>query len=318
MRLGTHSTRRPPRPAQRRPPRQNISRRTVANRRRAWLQRLVAVIWTGVGAAGVIFLSVFFVFVHDVFTQSEHFQARQIHIEGGQRLSPKVISAQAGIRPGINVLSVNLAAARKRLLAHPWIAEAEIQREIPSTLRIRIREQVAVAVVDAGQRFLLNPQGELFKEWESSDPTDLPVVSGLALADLRGVDRSATNDGWTLLDSDTAASKAPAPSRPMDAVLQVLTLGRDPASHLPARELRAIRVDRELGLTVVAYAENRAIRLGYNDYPAKYRLLGELLAFFRNQSNIADVERVDLTDMNRIIVNPIRAELPKKAGPQGG
>jgi cell division protein FtsQ len=260
----------------------------------------------------------FFVFVHDVFTQSEHFQARQIHIEGARRLPSKAVFAQAGVRPGINVLNVNLVAARRRLLAHPWIAEAEIQREIPSTLRIRIREHVGAAVVDVGRKFLLNSQGEIFKEWESSDPADLPAVAGLALADLRGVDRAAAAGGFAFFDWGAAVT-APSPaSRPMDAVLQVLTLGRDPGSILPTHALRSIRVDRELGLTLVAYAENRVIRLGYNDYPAKYHLLRDLLVFFRTQPNVADLERIDLTDMNRVIVNPIRAEFSKKTGPQGG
>lgn len=311
------SARRPARNGHRRAPRQNISRQAVAHRRRAWLRRLAAAVWLAAGAATVVFVSLVFVFVHDVFTQSEHFQARRIEVEGGQRLSPPAVLAQAGVPSGVNVLSVNLAAARKRLLAHPWIAEAEIQREIPAALRIRIQEHVGAAVVDVGRKFLLNPQGELFKEWEATDPADLPTVSGLALADLRAVDRSAAAGGLTLFDADAPAAPLPA-SRPMDAVLQVLTLGRDPAGVLPTRELREVRVDRELGLTLVAYAENRTIRLGFNDYPAKYHLLQQVLAFFRAQTDVADFERIDLTDINRVIVNPVRAELPKKTGPQGG
>jgi cell division protein FtsQ len=118
-------------------------------------------------------------------------------------------------------------------------------------------------------------------------------------------------------DGGTAVASPP-PSRPMDAVMEVLRLGRDSGSALPTRELRSILVDRELGLTLVAYTESRMIRLGYNDYPAKYRLLQDLLAFFRDQANLADFERIDLTDMSRIIVNPVKTELPKKTGLQGG
>jgi cell division protein FtsQ len=301
----------------RRAPRQNIRRRSLAYRRRSWLRRLATVVGSAVGLAGVIFVSLFFIFVHDVFTQSEHFQAHQIFVEGGQRLSPRAVTAQADVRPGINVLSVNLTAARKRLLAHPWIAEAEVQRELPSTLRIRIREHEGAAVVDIGRRFLLNPQGELFKEWEPSDPAGLPSVSGLALSDVRPVHRAASAGGMAWADGGTAVASPP-PSRPMDAVMEVLRLGRDSGSALPTRELRSILVDRELGLTLVAYTESRMIRLGYNDYPAKYRLLQDLLAFFRDQANLADFERIDLTDMSRIIVNPVKTELPKKTGLQGG
>jgi len=318
MRRAAFRTRRPARLGNQRSVRQNISRRGMAARRLNWLRRLAAVCWVAVGAAGVIFASLFFIFVHDVFTQSDHFRAQRIHVEGTQRLSPQAVIARAGVHPGINVLSVNLSAARKRLLAHPWIAEAEIQREIPSTLRIRIREHLPAAVVEMGRKFLLNRQGEIFKEWEASDPADLPAVAGLMLADLRVADRSGAAAGLPFFNFGTVPPAAAAPSRSMDAVLQVLTLGRDSGSILPNRELRGIRVDRELGLTLVAYEESRAIRIGYNDYPAKYHLLRDLLAFFRAQPKIADFERIDLTDMNRVIVNPVKAELPRKAGPQGG
>jgi len=317
MRSNLLGARRPTRSGNRRPPRQNTSRRAVADRRRAWLRRIAAAVWLAVGVAAVAFLSLFFVFVHDLFTQSAHFQARQILVEGARRLTPKAVFHQAGVRPGINVLSVNLSAARRRLLAHPWIAAAEIRRELPATLRIRIREQLGAAVVDVGRRFLLNPEGEIFKEWEPSDPADLPVVTGLAAADLRAVDRLAAGGG-AFSDFGAAVPAAEPVSRPMDAVLQVLTLGRDPRGALPTRELRSIRVDRELGLTLVAYAQLRAIRLGYDDYPAKYHLLRDLLAFFQTQPDVADFERIDLTDLNRVIVNPVRAELPKRTGPQGG
>jgi cell division protein FtsQ len=309
---------RPARSGRRRPVRQNISHRAIAARRLNWLRRLAAVCWVAGGAVVVIFVSFFFIFVHDVFTQSDHFRAQRIHVEGAQRLSPLAVISHAGLHPAINVLSVNLTAARKRLLAHPWVAEAEIQREIPSTLRIRIREHLPVAVVDMGRKFLLNRQGEIFKEWESSDPVDLPVVAGLTLADLRFADRSGAAGSLPFFAFSAAPPVEAAPSRPMDAVLQVLTLGRDSGSVLPNRELRRIRVDRELGLTLVAYAEGRAIRIGYNDYPAKYHLLRDLLGFFRAEPRVADFERVDLTDMNRVIVNPVKAELPKKAGAQGG
>jgi cell division protein FtsQ len=318
MRRAAFRARRPTHSGKQRTVRQNISRRGRAARRLNWLRRLLAVCWVAVGAAGVVFVSLFFIFVHDVFTQSDHFRAHQIQVEGTQRLSPKAVIAYAGLHRGVNVLSVNLSATRKRLLAHPWIAEAEIRREVPSTLRIRIREHLPAAVVDMGRKFLLNRQGEIFKEWEASDPADLPAVAGLTLADLRVADRSGAAAGFPFFDFGTAPPAEAAASRPMDAVLQVLTLGRDSSGILPNRDLRWIRVDRELGLTLVAYEESRSIRIGYNDYPAKYHLLRDLLAFLSAQPKVADFERIDLTDMNRVIVNPVKAEVPKKAGPQGG
>jgi cell division protein FtsQ len=299
-------------------PRRNVSRRAAAARRRTWAGRLATGFWALAGATAVVFMSFFFVFVHDMFTQSPHFTARQIQVEGARRLPPRAVAAQAGVHEGINVLSVNLAAARRRLLTHPWIAEAEVRREIPSVIHIRVREHVPAAVVDMGRKFLLNEQGEIFKEWEPADPAGLPVVSGLKPADVRVADRSgAAALPVVAALVPTAPAEVPL-SRPMDAVLQVLALGRETTGILPVKQIAAIRVDRELGLTVVAYDDAKSIRLGYDDYPAKYRLLTDLLAFFKGQPGMAAVARVDLTDAGRVIVNPVRADLPAKPGPKGG
>jgi cell division protein FtsQ len=313
------SARPPARTYPRRPPRQNISRRAVAVRRQALLRRAVFGLKLAAGAVLVVLVSFFFIFVHDVFVQSDYFKAKRIQVEGGQRLSSREIMLQAGVREGVNILSVNLSAARRRLLAHPWIAAAEVQREIPSGLHIRIREQAPAAIVDLGpgRRFLLNDQGELFKEWEKSDPVDLPVVSGFKVSDARAVDRRGTGRLLPLSDLAPAAPPEPPRSRPLDAVMQVLALGCEQGSALPIRQIRTIQVDRELGITVVAFDPDRSIRLGYDDYPAKYHLLADLLAFFKAQPGPVDFDRIDLTDVNRVIVNPVKAELPQ-TGPQGG
>ncbi len=305
------------RAAVKRRPRHNISRRAAAARRRTLLGRVALALQVFTGAVLVVFVSGFFVFVYDMFVQSDYFNAKDLQIDGGERLSPKTIAEVAGVRPGVNVLSVNLSAARRKLLAHPWIAEAEVRREIPAGLRIRIREHTPTALVSLGPRFLLNAQGELFKQWESPDPADLPVVNGLQVADVRAVDRTGTRAGLALPIPGSAAALEPPTSRPMEAVMQVLALGRKAGSVVPNSELSTIQVDRELGLTLIAFDTPKAIRLGYDDYPAKYRLLADLLAFFKSQPAAIAFDRIDLNDVSRVIVNPVQTD-PRQTGPQGG
>ena len=298
-------------------PRQNVSRRAAAKQRRRWLSRLAAGCWVVMGAAGAVFTSLFFVFVYDVLTQTEHFRARHISIEGGQRLAVQTLAAVAGVRDDINLLSVNLSAARRRLLAHPWIAEAAVQWEIPSSLHIRIREHEPIAIVDMGKKFLLNTAGEIFKEWEPADPVSLPVVRGLHVSDLQLADRSGTAAplAWPWILFPSAAT---APSRPMESVMEILAQAAANESALPLRQVQTIQVDRELGITVVAHGDVQAIRLGYNEYGPKLRLLADLMAFIKAQPGMAGFQRIDLTDTNRVIVNPVKAELAAKTSPKGG
>lgn len=209
-------------------------------------------------------------------------------------MAPAHVLAQAQVRPDANILAVNLTLTRKRLLAHPWIAEAEIKREIPSGLRIRIKEHTPLAVIDIGEKFLINQRGEIFKEWNPSDPEHLPVISGLEVGDLKIKAPSAQPDH----------SGEPGGTAPFNAVMQVLQLGEQQGSILPNRIIKYICVDQQMGLTLYAFDQLKMINLGYNDYASKYHMLANLFSYLKHQDSIADFNRIDLNNVNRIVLNP--------------
>jgi len=301
-------------------------------------------------AAGAAF-SLLFVFVFDFLTQSGYFRAEEITVKGRNRLSEPEVLKQAQIASGMNILSVNLAKAGKLLMTHPWIADAEVRRELPSGIHIRITEHKPAAVLDisypcsAGtpvrktpnsitgkpaepedknadlitklglgnekmglgneetglvnekecvRRFIVNIHGEIFKEWEESDPDDLPAVYGLGIADINVADRPR--------------------SLPFDAVMEVLNIGRQPGSIIPTGAIKRIQVDREMGCTIYTRegwlnsdtpGQINSVRLGYKDYAAKYRKLEILLSYLKEKQNIINIDSIDLNNLNRVVVNPM-------------
>jgi len=253
-----------------------------------------------VAAVGVVTGS--FILVHDLLTQCDYFSARQLTIEGMRRLTKEQVAQQAGVHSGINILAANLTLVRKRLRAHPWIAEAEVSRQIPSGLTIIVKEQTALAIVDLGQKYLINTRGEIFKEWDSSDPKNLPLVSGLDLSDLTVYDRTEPSQPGS--DKERSA--------PYRAVMRVLQLGEKNGSILPNRVVKQIRVDRQVGLTVHAFERGTPINLGYSDYAGKYRMLSNLFSYLKQHRSISDFDRIDLNNLQRVVVNPIRIESQTK------
>jgi cell division protein FtsQ len=253
-----------------------------------------------IAAVGVVTGS--FILVHDLLTQCDYFSARQLTIEGMRRLTKEQVAQQAGVHSGTNILSTNLTLVRKRLRAHPWIAEAEVSRQIPSGLTIIVKEHTALAIVDLGQKYLMNTRGEIFKEWDSSDPKNLPVVSGLDLSDLTVYGR--TEPSRPGRDEERSA--------PYRAVMRVLQLGEKNGSILPNRVVKQIRVDRQIGLTVHAFDRGTPINLGYSDYAGKYRMLANLFSYLKQHRSISDFDRIDLNNLQRVVVNPIRIESQTK------
>jgi len=252
-----------------------------------------------VAVTSVAAVTTFFILIHDLLTQSDYFKISRMTIEGAQRLSDKEIALQAQVDKGVNILAVNLSLVRKRLIAHPWIAEAGVSREIPSGLSIWIKEHSPLAVVDVGKKFLINHSGKIFKTWDTSDPADLPVVRGLNVLDLPPVSGQINPSQGDIAHSRTA---------PFKAVMKVLRLGRKQGSILPNRSISQIWVDRQIGLTLHAFDRIKTINLGYDDYDGKYNMLAKLFSYLKHQQSVSDFDYIDLNNLNRVVVNPLRRE----------
>ena len=236
------------------------------------------------GVLALVATSGAFIFAHDYFTQTRQFQARRIVVTGQQRLSRLKVMQIAGVGMKTNILSVNLTTTRKRLLADPWIAAATVSREIPSGLHMHIREEIPLALLEMGpgEGFLINRAGEVFKRRDDSDSDTLPRVQGLDHADL-------------------PVSGKPA-SAAFQAVMTLLRLAREENSPLPISSIRRIRMDREIGATVYAGGDNRALKLGFGRYREKCQALGNLLPRLRRDNRLKRYRVIDLFDVNRIVV----------------
>jgi len=289
----------------RKKPRKNYLKGTNRKHDFVILRRLAIGFYVIAGMAALMAASFLFVFVYDVLTQCDYFKANSLKIDGIQRLTEKEIVEQAGLSKGINVLAVNLTVVRKRLMAHPWIAEAEVRREIPSGLFIRIREQVPLAVVDLGNKYIINEQGRIFKEWTASDPDTLPLISGLELEDIAIYNKTAIADRQRPANQKNRPQRVAGGEFPFEAVMQVLTLGKEARSILPNQKIRHIRVDRQIGITLEAFNQMKTIVLGYHNYPLKYTLLKNIMTYRNRGRGFPDFNRIDLNNVNRIVVNPV-------------
>ena len=296
----------------RRKPRKNVRKSKPSRRRFRYLSHFLICFKIMTGFGLLVATSVGFIFIHDVITQCDYFKARSIIIEGEQRLSKRQIAKLAHVTEKMNLFAINLTAVRKRLLSHPWIAEAMVIREIPSALIIRIKEHVPLAIVDLGRKFLINEKGEIFKIWTGDDPVDLPLVSGLEMSDLAAYSRIEHGATAESSEAEKFSENSQNHYSPLDAVMHVLRLGKQSGSILPNRLVKHILVDREIGLTLHALTRVKTIRLGYHNYADKYAMLRYIIAYLKQTPNVAAYERIDLNNLNRIVVSPRKNKVPEE------
>ena len=272
--------------------RKNYYKNSNARKRNKMLKRFVFGLKLMAVGTALVFVSLLFVFSYDFLTQCDYFKAEELMVNGAHRLTQNQVLQQANITTGVNIFSVNLSKVRKRLLAHSWIEDAEVRRELPSGINIRVKEQKPLAVLDLGRKFIINTHGEIFKEMDKADHCNLPMISGLEFSDIN--------------------VKGESRSIPFDSVMKILGLGQKPESVLPYSLIKKINVDREMGLTIYAFDHIREIKIGYNNYQDKYAMLKDVLFYLEKNGGFSRLESIDLNNLNRIVVNPAKIESAAK------
>lgn len=231
------------------------------------------------------------IFMHDFFTQTHFFSIKEIDLKGAKYISLKDVLKQAGVTKGDNLLSINLNSIRKRLLAHPWIEDVQVSRNIPDGLQIQLTEYQPEAIAKVeNELYLMNDKGILFKAATESDPKNLPLITGLKYTDIPILHLRASSQ--------------------FETARKVLLMGRETSSLIPQNKIRKIIVDSDLGITLEAFEPSVLIRIGHKHYPEKYNNLKRVLKSLKNQNEQIQASFIDLSDLEQIVVTPVNLESP--------
>jgi cell division protein FtsQ len=131
---------------------------------------------------------------------SPRFALAEVSLHGAEHRSPSEIAMQAGLSKGENIFSLDPEDMKRRLLADPWIVDARLTRRLPGTMDVEVTERRAAALVAIGETFLATREGVMFKRLDASDPTDLPVVTGLDVGEVADDRKAAENRVRIALD----------------------------------------------------------------------------------------------------------------------
>jgi cell division protein FtsQ len=182
---------------------------------------------------------------------SPRFTVSEIVTSGGKRRGPDDIASIASIVKGQNVFSIDLDRARARLAADPWIESAELTRQLPGTISIRVTEREASGIVamagDAGT-YLVTRDGAVIKRVEAGDPLDFHVVTGVALKTLVEDREGATRTIRQALDLAYDYDRAPLAQR---------------------SPLQEVHVEPNGDMTLVIGKSGVALRMGSGPYRRK-------------------------------------------------
>lgn len=111
--------------------------------------------------------------------RSKRFEVREVVVAGASHHKADDIVRLSEVSIGQNIFLVELDRARAKLLSDPWVVDASLVRKLPGVIAIEVKEREPGALVSLGEMVLASREGEIFKKLEPSDPTNLPLITGL-------------------------------------------------------------------------------------------------------------------------------------------
>jgi cell division protein FtsQ len=221
------------------------------------------------------------IYVYDFTMQSRYFTIKKIKIIGNNRVVSKEIMGLAKIKKTDNLLSINLNLLEKRIANHPWVKDALVKRNLPSTLLININEEIPLALVkiDNIAEIIINHNGTPFKEYnpEIDKVDNLPVITGLVL---------------TKYDNDYLFK-----GQLLNSVLKVLTINE-------FGKIYSIKADKNMGISILTFdQENQVLmKLGFNNFKNKALKAKQIKNYFKNHMANKEICTFDLYDPENVFV----------------
>ena len=146
-------------------------------------------------------------------TRSPFFAARTIEVRGASHVPRSQVLHMAAVTPDTNVFTLDAGAVERRLEADPWIADATVTKDLPSTLVIVIRERIAVAVAKSeGVLWLVAGDGAFL---ETALPRVAVGMPSIVTADAEGREPSPDAVGGA---ARAIAAMAPTLRRRIDGI----------------------------------------------------------------------------------------------------
>ena len=106
------------------------------------------------------------------------FTVKWVEVSNEDLLGEGEIVRLSGVTFGEGLLSLDLAAVRSRIVAHPDVRDAVVERNLPSGVRIRVYERYPVAAVYRGKRYVVDEKGHVLSGRKEKHARALPIIKG--------------------------------------------------------------------------------------------------------------------------------------------
>jgi cell division protein FtsQ len=104
----------------------------------------------------------------------------QIKIDGNRIVSTDEIIQLAQVHIGTLLYKADLTGIQQNVMSHHYIKDVVVDRNLPSSINIRITERIPVAMVNLSEPLYLDEDGVVLPKSASYKIFDLPMISGIS------------------------------------------------------------------------------------------------------------------------------------------
>jgi cell division septal protein FtsQ len=221
------------------------------------------------------------VLLYTAFLHAQYFSLTQVDVTGVRRLSREEVVEASELRPGTNMLTVDLDHVAARLTRHPWIRSASVYRRFPGRIIIELEERRPKALLAAGKLYYVDEKGDPFTRALPGDPVDYPLLTGL--------------------NADLGASQLSETKELIKSAIGLLDLLERRGSGLDTGSVSEIALDVDRGLTIVTHG-GRTLALGADNLAVKLERYERLKRFLTQRKEWNNARIIDLDFEDRALV----------------
>lgn len=261
-------------------------------------RRLIGALGESIGAlallAAATFFSVLFIYTYNYLLSASYFEIKEISVRGVKELTEKDILAMAKIQPRSNILAVSTDVVAGRIAVNPWVKHIYVGRELPDRLVLDVRERTPIALLkQAGNFYLMDREGVVFKKLSKGDDVDLAIVTGVNV-------------------------EAKVQSALMTEALKLLETLSTSDQHALLGTVSEMHIDELFGLSVLT-DKGLHLKLGRENFAGKLHQLQIVLSDLEMRGMKNGHLFVDLADVSKVTVqrkDALEKTQEQKKGPQ--
>ena len=104
---------------------------------------------------------------------------KRITIEGNRIVETGEIKQLIKVPKNAQLQDIDLMAIRRDIMSHHFIKDVVVERDLPATLKVTVKERVPLAIINGAEILYLDEDGVVLPHSVSKQLFDLPVLTGM-------------------------------------------------------------------------------------------------------------------------------------------